>query len=166
MVREVALTQGYVALVDDEVYERVCELNWIVRKYSHTCYAAHKYRKPDGGWAFLSLHRFLLDPPDHLEVDHINGDGLDCRRSNLRLATRQQNASNCRRRRTDLPYKGINQHSVTKRFRAAIKVNQKRIYSGMFATAEEAARAYDDLARAQFGEFAALNFPKDGERAA
>lgn len=107
------------------------------------------------------LHRLILPPISGLEVDHENGNGLDCRRSNLRYATHSQNCCN-RKRPIDAtnPYRGVYQLKTQKQWNARIVVQGRRHYLGYFPTAEEAARAYDEAAKRLHGAFARLNFPE------
>lgn len=166
MTRQIQISKGYVALIDDEDYERVSALCWNANESKYTTYAQHTFRDPDGRRRTVTLHRFILNTPAGLRSDHINGNGLDCRRCNLRPATAAGNARNRRKCSNKFPYKGIDQFRVNGRFRAVIQVNYKKLSSPFFDTIEEAARAYDDLARLHFGEFARLNFPNTTEGAA
>jgi hypothetical protein len=151
---EVPLTQGKVALIDDEDAERVLGRNWAYLSVQNG---------PGPGYAISSsglMHRLILNAPRGVEVDHVNGDGLDNRRENLRLATHAQNASNSRLHRDNVTgYKGV--RHKRNRWQARITVNQKEIYLGSFIALEDAARAYDAAAREHFGEFATPNFPPD-----
>ena len=106
----------------------------------------------------VKMHTFLTGWP---QVDHINGDGLDNRRCNLRPATSAQNNANARRVRTSRsPYKGVERESSGK-WRARICPHGQRINLGLYGTAEEAAHAYDSAAREIYGEFAYLNLPEE-----
>ncbi len=105
-----------------------------------------------------------LGPGDRLTVDHINGDPLDNRRENLRIATRQENQRN-RRGWGRSGFKGVLFRAKRQRWEAYIQVGT-RVFSRARHTAEEAAIAYDDMAREHFGQFARLNFPRPGEQAA
>jgi hypothetical protein len=103
----------------------------------------------------ISLHRFILDFPSS-GIDHRDLNGLNCTRSNLRLATQGQNIAN-QLARNPTGFKGVRTHY--RRYKAQITVGGKWIHLGNFISAEEAARAYDQAARTYFGEFARVNFP-------
>ena len=109
------------------------------------------------------LHRLIAGTPKGMATDHIDGDPLNNRRANLRIVTNAQNGTHKRKRKPGKsPYKGV--HRYYNRWQARIGVGYERIHVGSFATAEEAARAYDEAARRYHGEFAALNFPPSSER--
>lgn len=164
---EVTLTQGKVALIDDEDAERILAHKWTlltINREGKITYYARRNVAPQG-WngpqKSILLHRFILDAPDGMQVDHINHDGLDNRRENLRLATNAQNHWNIPSSRPNqFGFRGV---ESPKRFNggygARIKVNGELVRVGPFKTAEEAARAYDLLAKHYHGEFATLNFP-------
>lgn len=106
------------------------------------------------------LHRLIMGAGPGEEVDHINGNPLDNRRSNLRMATSAQNKWNTRRFSNNTSgYRGVSFRKDRGKFRAYINLDNKQRSLGMFHTAEEAARAYDAAAKELFGEFARLNFP-------
>lgn len=106
------------------------------------------------------LHRVVMDAPKELHVDHINHDKFDCRRSNLRLATNNQNMFN-KRPKPGKKYKGVSLITRLLKFRkkwqAKIHVSGKSICLGHYATELEAAMAYNEAAKKHFGEFAWLN---------
>jgi len=106
------------------------------------------------------MHRELCDVTDGYVADHINRNGLDNRRANLRPATIAQNAWNSRRRKNRSGYKGVWYAKDKGKFRAAIWHNNKREYLGYFDCPICAAKAYDRAAKKYHGEFASLNFDK------
>jgi hypothetical protein len=108
------------------------------------------------------MHNLVIQIPPGMFCDHINHNGLDNRKANLRPATHTQNVWHRRRfnRSTLSGYKGVDQPPGSKRWRARITVNGKRIYLGSFQSKIAAARAYDDAARKHYGRFAAPNFPQ------
>ncbi|MDT9719147.1 HNH endonuclease [Paenibacillus sp. ClWae2A] len=107
----------------------------------------------------VQLHRWILDPPSDMCVDHINHDTLDNRRSNLRIATKAQNSQNREGAPDDNTsgLKGVSWHKRDKRWRAFIGINRKYKHLGYFNSKEEAAAAYNRAASFYFGEFAVLN---------
>src|SRR6185503_4146389 len=110
------------------------------------------------------LHRFIMDAPAGVDVDHINGDPLDNRRENLRLVTARENQANSRKRsRASSQYKGVAWHPVSGKWRAYIAPDRKQQHIGLFSTELDAARAYDERARAIFGAHACLNLPSPAE---
>lgn len=160
---EVSLTKGQVALIDDEDAERVLRHRWyVVRNEKGRRYYAYRNARRKRGYRTVSMHRFILNAPPGAQVDHINRDGLDNRRSNLSLATASQNHWNSGRQiNNKTGFKGVYWCKKDKRFRAVIKRYGAQRCVGGFSTAIEAARAYDAAARLLFGEFARLNFPNE-----
>jgi hypothetical protein len=152
-----------VALVDDEDYERVMAAGpWQASPGRHTWYAIHHGPRPKQ--KIVYMHRLILSAPAGREgiVDHINGDGLDNQRSNLRLSTTSQNVHNQPKRLgTSSRYKGVTRVLTCARWQADIKTGGTQRYLGLFSDEQEAAKAYDQAARVAFGEYAALNFPEE-----
>lgn len=157
--RLVPLTHGLFAVVDEEDFERVNARGWFACPTSPgRVYARSSSMNPSR----VYMHRFIVDAPDGVQVDHRNHCTLDNRRKNLRICTRKQNARNSSKSLgTSSRYKGVSRHEG--QWRAIITVDGCRIWLGRYRTELEAARAYDAAARHHFGEFAAPNFP---ERAA
>ena len=172
---EVPLTQGKVALIDDEDAERVLARKWtlmtIERKGKVLYYARRSVPNKDESrpakTRTVLLHRFIINAPEGQMVDHINHDGLDNRRDNLRLATNSENHFNIGKISTNSSgYKGVFLRKKTKSYVVVLTANGYKVRLGGFNTAIEAARAYDELARTYHGEFARLNFPNESEQAA
>jgi hypothetical protein len=159
-VKEIPLNKGYVALVDDSDYEELSKRRWFVHGPSDNNYAV---TTTGTGGKHVYMHRLLLPCDDPgLQPDHINGNRLDNRRSNLRLATRSQNNINRGPgRNSTTGIKGVHFCRARKRWRAAIKCNRKFHHIGYFSDPMLAAMAYDKAAREMFGEFAWTNFPKE-----
>lgn len=159
----IPLTQGKVALIDAADYERVSQYCWRLHERGGNFYARRAIRVASRKYRYQTLHRFLLDDPSECFIDHINHDGLDNRRSNLRLATPSQNMYNRRPNRdTSSEYKGVSYAADRGLWRAEIRANGARLNLGQYEAPEDAARAYDSAARRLHGAFAALNFPDSG----
>lgn len=152
-MREIPLTQGKIALVDDEDYEYLSQFKWQAVRDRGLWYAVRR-----SGYTHIRMHREILGITDpDVQVDHRNHNGLDNQRKNLRVATRSQNIANTRRNRaSQAGYIGVRFSPRHKSKPYAVYCQHK--FVGMYATAEEAARAYDVRAREVFGEFARLNF--------
>lgn len=158
MSKEIPLSKGMSALVDDDDYTRLSAFSWYCIRSGNSFYAA-RYGGKKGGSHHIWMHRVILDAPKGFEVDHINGNKLDNRRENLRIATRAQNAFN--RAKFKIPsssrFKGVTFHKRDKKWQACIKVNGRSIFLGYFKNEVDAARAYNEAAAEYFGEFANLN---------
>lgn len=151
-MKRIVLTQGKVALVDDEDYEKLNQSKWYAQNERGIFYAL---RHNPGDNAIIRMHREILSltKGDGKITDHINGDGLDNRKENLRLVTPAQNIMNSKiRKDSTTGYKGV--HLVNGRYQASIRL-------GTFDTPEEAARTYDKAAEIFFGRYARLNFTKE-----
>lgn len=107
----------------------------------------------------IYMHLEIMSVPDGMEVDHINGNGLDNRRENLRLCTRAQNRMNSVKRiGKSSTFNGVYWHKNCRKWRASLKLDGKEIHIGYFNTELDAAEAYDEKAFELFGEFAKPNF--------
>jgi hypothetical protein len=109
------------------------------------------------------MHREIIDVPDDLFVDHINHNGWDNRKANLRPATAAENAQNARypKINTTSKYRGVWYNKKKKRWRAVIGINNTRKVIGSFRNEIDAAMAYDKAAKKYFRQFAILNLPND-----
>jgi hypothetical protein len=151
------------AIVDDEDFESVSRFHWYVDSYGYAKNCAYmgtvrgKQLK-----ATMSLHCLIMRPPKHMQVDHIDHNPLDCRRSKMRVCTNQENCQNqVSTKGTSSKWKGVSWDKARAKWRADIGHNYKVIYLGLFDSEEDAARAYDMAAEELFGEFGLLNFPKE-----
>ena len=157
----IPLSQGYSTRVDDADFDRLMQWKWCA--FVNNCarnivYAVRGRRKDDEEkTSLIYMHRVLVGP-GHLVVDHIDHDGLNNQRHNLRVATIQLNSANNRNSRNKHGFKGVVQRGD--KFRARISIKKRDVHIGTYKTIEEAARAYDAAAIKEFGEFAKLNFPE------
>ncbi len=152
------LTYGKFAIVDAEDYEWLNRYKWHAVQEGRGWYA--KTLRRDG--MPLAMHRLIAGAPKGLFVDHIDHNGLNNQKTNLRLCTNQQNQQNRKPNRGGTSkYKGVYWHKQHKKYRASICHNKKRLHLGYFKDEIDAAKAYDKKARELFGEFAYLNFPED-----
>ena len=148
-MKTIKLTQGKVALVDDEDYDFLMQWKWHITMGGSrkTYYACRAKRIP------RLMHNVLLNPPKGMQVDHKDRDGLNCQRSNLRICTHGENQMN-KGVWAKSGYKGVTIY-------AHIGGGGNKKALGTFTTAEAAARAYDKEAKKLYGEFALLNFPEN-----
>jgi hypothetical protein len=174
MAMEILLTKSKVAIVDDCDFEWLNQWCWRARcgyQKTATWYALRHGPRNHYARRTLLMHReiaALYSDIIGFDVDHRDGDGLNNRRSNLRVATHQQNRCNQRKsaRPMSSPFKGVHLHRGSGKWRAQVRVDGKVKLLGAFGSEMEAALVYDNAARALYGEFATLNFPVGMERAA
>lgn len=165
-MKKIKLTQNKYALVDDEDFELLNSVKWFAHKAQRrdVFYAVRNSGKVNGKKTAIYMHRFLMNTPKGMETDHINGDGLDNRRSNLRVVTPVQNHMNSKGiKDTSSKLKGVTFNKRCNRWQSVIgfqgnKMKRNNIYIGLFESEEEAGRAYDRKARELYGEYAKLNF--------
>ena len=162
--RRIPLSQGRYAIVDPEDHERLSRHKWYVCRRGHTYYAMR------GQWSpilrkrlTISMHREIIAVPEDLFVDHINHNGWDNRKANLRPATAADNARNARypKINTTSKYRGVWYNLQTRKWRVTIRVHGRRKHIGYFKDEIDAAKAYDKAAKKHYGQFAILNFPGD-----
>jgi len=163
--RKIPLTRGKFAIVDDDDFEKLAGYKWFAVKNGRSFYA-HRMKnskKARPRQILVQMHRVILNAPDGVLVDHINHNGLDNRKANLRLATIEQNSWNRRKNPGNFTskYKGVSWHKLSRKWHARIVYKQKWISIGYFDDEQSAARAYDEKAKELFGDFAYLNFPDE-----
>ncbi|MFM8321636.1 MAG: HNH endonuclease [Chloroflexota bacterium] len=158
MTRLIHLTRGYSALVDDADYPELSQYKWSwFPNRESDGYAARWLPKRHGRRSKIFMHRQIMNAPGNLLVDHANGNGLDNRRENLRLASPTENSANRRvPQRRNIAYRGVVYYPKCSR---PYQVFIQQRYLGSFEKPEDAARAYDRAAIEAFGVFAILNFP-------
>lgn len=162
----VELTQGKTTFVDEGDWARLKDCTWFALKEKNNWYARGYRRLGFRRYKTVGMHRAIMEAKDGIDVDHINGDGLDNRRANLRLCTRGQNLLNARSRLGASKHKGVYFNKRRKKWVARIALRGKAKTLGYFENETTAAMVYDDAARALHGEFACLNFPRDGKPSA
>lgn len=157
-MRRIQAQSGQTAKVSDGDYSFLSQFKWWVVGSDPSC---KPYFVTNLNGKTFYMHRVITGAESGTEVDHINGDPADNRRSNLRLATRQQNCVNRRNYAPSSGYRGVYRDISASRWRVRISVNGENIHGGMFDCKEEAARRYDEMAKEHFGDFAILNFPEE-----
>lgn len=156
-MKEIKLRNGFVAMVDDEDYDDLNKFKWYAHRSNSRTFIARRTVWIDGCSHELSMHRAIMKPPSYLQVDHINHNGLDNRRCNLRNCTQAENLRN-KMASGRSKYLGVAYCGSGRYIRARIYTNGKSIELGRFPTEELAAAAYDEAAKKYHGEFANLNF--------
>lgn len=154
-MQKITLTQGKIALVDDEDFDFLNQWKWFALKSNRTFYAA----RTAGRKEIIYMHRFILGLIDSKKIsDHIDRDGLNNQRSNLRIASKRQSGAN-RNSFTNSSSKflGVSWDKKSNKWRASIKDESKNNNLGVFVNELDAAVAYNKKALEVHGEFANLN---------
>lgn len=146
---------GPLARVDAEDYDKVSRYRWCARHTLYTCYAIADGRTP-------FMHRLITNAPKGLVVDHIDRDGMNNTKRNLRICTHAQNQHNVGPTpNRSSRYKGVSWHRASRRWRVSIFCGGRNLHLGYFKDEIAAAKAYDKKAKEQFGDYAYLNFPEE-----
>jgi hypothetical protein len=158
--RRINLEEGRWTLLDKEDYYRYNKFNWYIGGHGGKLYAMRTIIAGEDEITTMRMNREIMKAPDDRVVDHRNGDSLDNRRDNLRIATQAENMQNRRKRKnTTSRYIGVWFTKEYKKWESRIRHQGKKIYLGKFRNEIDAARAYDAAAKKYHGEFARLNFP-------
>ena len=148
-MKTLSLSAGYVAIIDDEDFDRASQLNWYLdRTKSPNRIYVRNIKQINNKVYKIRLHQFILGrQPRGIDIDHANGNGLDNRKCNLRLVTRSQNNLNRHKKRSDAVASkiiGVSYHKKINRWISEIRINKERRYLGCFKTELEAAATYSD----------------------
>ena len=159
MAKEIQLTQGKVALVDDDMFEYLMQWKWFANNQCGKFYARANIPKKNGKRGSMLMHRLILNILNSkLQIDHLNHITLDNRKCNLRVCTQSENLQNCNIYNNNTSgFKGVTYNKINKKWVASIGVNKGKIYLGSFTDPIDAARAYNAAAIKYHGEFANLN---------
>ncbi len=164
-MQEILLPCGHTAIVDDEDYDELMQYNWRSCPGKYTIYVIRSTsRLLPGPRTTISMHRHILKPIGKQEIDHINRNGLDNQRANIRIVTRSFNVGRAKAHSDNpLNYKGVTKviQAGHVQYQARITENRKRTFLGIFATPEEAAAAYDLAALSVYGTTTMLNSSRD-----
>ena len=156
----IPLTQRKWCLVDEEDYPALSEYNWYYKTSKTSIENGYAMGRPFGKKLKVFMHAFIMGISPKEQIDHVDGNGLNNRKDNLRPATAQQNAGNARKRTiaTSSRFKGVSWDKSRAKWIATIRISYQKKNLGRFPSEEQAARAYDKAALEAFGEFAKLNF--------
>ncbi len=159
IMKRIPLTQGKFALVDDTAFDWLNQWKWYARECGKEKWYAARKKSIKSKQHTIYMHRFVMNALPVLEIDHVNGNGLDNRIKNLRICQRQSNKWNTskQKRKTSSKYKGVCWHKINQNWWAYIYFNNNCISLGYYDNETEAAKAYNTKAKELFGEFARLN---------
>lgn len=153
IMKEIKLTQGKVALVDDASFEELNKNKWCASLGNKTFYAVRGFKKPNGKWSTKAMHRVIFEE-SKLEIDHRDGNGLNNQKDNLRPCDHSTNNMNKGKLVNNTSgFKGVTWNKSIGKWQAQIKLNKKPIYLGVFPTKEEAYKAYCEAGKKYHGEF-------------
>ena len=158
MAKEIILTQGKVAIVDDEDFDYLNQFKWYAHKMNNNFYTQRSNRINKKYAGTLYIHRIIMNASKGSVVDHINGNTLDNRKCNLRICTHGQNIRNQKININNTSgFKGVCYRKDKNKWRVVLQLNSKKIHIGYYLNIIDAAKAYNEAAIKYHGEFANLN---------
>lgn len=160
-MKTINLSNNYQTIVDDDDYDELNKFKWSARVDGNKVYAVRK-GKPHENCSQISMHRVIMNVCDSkIWVDHIDGNGLNNTRCNLRLATNSQNQLNRGLgKRNTSGYIGVSYHKASNKWRSTLVINGRSIFLGHFSDKESAAIARDNAIIMYAPNYGVLNFPK------
>lgn len=157
MVKKIKLTQRKVTLVDDEDYKYLSQWKWFARETAGIFYASRNSKKGELGYVdrdhrqLIHMHRIIINTPQQMVTDHIDHDGLNNQKRNLRIVSPRQNNQN-QNRITSSKYPGVSYYKAYGKWQAMIAIGKDRIFLGYFDSEIEAAKAYEKAVREKCNE--------------
>ena len=161
-MKNIQLSQNKLAIVDDEDYDYLNQFTWYAVKYKYTYYSVkcnYKYKKND------YMHRIIMNCPDGKFIDHINHNGIDNRKENLRICTEKENQGNRKLNKNNTSgFRGVFKDKCSNKWRARIRLGKNiRKHLGYFTNINDAKKAYDKAAKKHFGKFYSDNIKQQLE---
>jgi hypothetical protein len=159
MAKEIQLTQGKVAIVDDDMYDYLMQWKWFASKQKNDkFYVGRSIPVSKNKQTIIYMHRFIMKPNKGMVIDHLDGNPLNNQKNNLRICTNAENTRNSKININNKSgYKGVSYQENRNNYRAQIEFNNKKINIGDFIDPIDAAKAYNAAAVKYHGEFANLN---------
>jgi len=157
-MKEIQLTHGKVALVDDDVYEYLNQFKWYANNFNGKFYAVRSFMIAKGNQSIVLMHREIMNPKKGFVIDHVDGNTLNNLKDNLRICTHGENLRNQKLSISNKTgYKGVYFSKERNKWCALIQVYKVKYHLGSFINLKDAARAYNEAAIKYHGEFAKLN---------
>ena len=157
-MKEIILTQGKVAIVDDEDFEYLNQFKWFVNNINEKLYVRRNIRLFKNKQTTILMHRFIMKADKGMIIDHLDGNPLNNQKNNLRICTHAENMRNSKIPKNNTSgFKGVSFVKKHNRYESSIRINNKKIYIGYYIDPIDAARAYNAAALKYHGEFAHLN---------
>jgi len=158
MAKEIQLTKGKVAVVDDDLFNYLNQFKWYANNLNGKFYAVRRFMVKKGKQSVILMHRDIMKPNKGFVIDHIDGDTLNNSINNLRICKHEENLRNQKINKNNKSgFKGVYFCKQRNKFRAEIKKDRQKYFLGLFIDPKDAASAYNEAAIKYHGEFANLN---------